>query len=887
MKRGFFSDFTRTGYLIMANLNRQDVNLKEACLITNADWAVCAERSSAGWQLEEGYRLGKKGQTAVIGYLNRSAVDRWLCGALTGGKARSKKLPKSCNLGEKHLYAFPIKNSQRVILVGAGDLPTKDKKFWRFFARVREAVVLGEGLHPADVFIFGGQTSAPYDLSLSLASILERIVHYLPCNGAWLAIYSQNMLKVEAQWQAPDLLGRRFSVDGDAFLAKIKKIPNPILLERGDADWEIMQKEVAAVQTRVWSVLPLMVGQRLIGAVSLWREEPFRNEEWLKLQQLSIYAAASVEIFVTFTEMANHLRRQAMLNDFALIISSAQNLGQIVRRVFALLERTFKTELLSLFLLSSDGRTLREYRNLERRVVPRTEFVENHPVEKIIRDGKNIRIKDAEEKKFLGLSGKAKSALIVPLKYRGGVIGVLELESEASEAFNEYDENLLVVIASHLAGLVEYGRLREEAEARASNLELIHEVIQQVIGLTNVSEVAQTTANLLVGHFSYELAAVLLVDRHQKLKIKGISGEAAPIVKTAFDKIADPKAGILGYVFSTGESVMIDDVSKDVRYTHIEGWEVGSEICVALRDGERILGIVDIESSEKNAFSHNDLLALESLAGFLTSAVSSVDRYQMLQDTIQILQTMQEELQERMEAQRTAENRLIQAAKLAAVGEMAAGVAHELNNPLTTVAGFSELVLADLPPDAPQRGDLEMVLREAQRARNVVRRLLDFSRQSESIRVRADLNEIVEDVAALTNHLLKSNHIEFRMELGKNLPWVLMDRDQIKQVVLNLLHNALHALTEGGELLLRTEVRQKKERTWLTLAVRDNGKGISADDLARIFEPFFTTKANQGGTGLGLAVSYGIVTDHGGFIDVQSAPNEGACFTVWLPIEEE
>ena len=436
--------------------------------------------------------------------------------------------------------------------------------------------------------------------------------------------------------------------------------------------------------------------------------------------------------------------------------------------------------------------------------------------------------------------------------------------------------------------MVEYGRLREEAEARARNLGLIHEVIQQVIGLTNVDEVAQITADLLVRHFSYELAVVLLVDRNQKLNIEGISGAASPLVKAAFEKFEYPnEEGISGRVFSSGESIMVDDATKNPLYTHIPGWDVGAEICVALQDGDRILGIIDVEASEKNAFTHNDLLALESLAGFLTSAVSSVDRYQMLQDTIQILQTTQEELQERMEAQRIAENQLIQAAKLAAVGEMAAGVAHELNNPLTTVAGFSELVLEDLPPESTQRGDLEMVLREAKRARSVVRRLLDFARQSESVRVRADLNEIIEDVAALTNHLLESNNIHFEMRLGKNLPWVLIDRDQIKQVVLNLLHNALHAMPQGGELSLRTQKRQKNKAKWVTMVVQDSGEGITAHDLARIFEPFFTTKADEGGTGLGLAVSYGIVTDHGGFIDVQSSPEEGACFTVWLPIEDE
>ncbi|MBT7776169.1 MAG: GAF domain-containing protein [Anaerolineae bacterium] len=821
-------------------------------------------------------------------YFELKTVDNWLCGALTGGKSRSRKLSKDLDLGATCIFIFPLKESQKLIIVGAEELSKKEKQIWRLLTNSGSFFSTSVALQPADAFIFGGQAPVPYDLPHSLERILKRIVQYIPCKAACLAIYEDENLKIEAHWNAPKVLGIELLLGDSTLLTQFKKKSEPILLDRNHSDWKKIAKEIAPIKAEVWGALPLMVGQRLIGIVLLWKNEPFSEDEWLKLQQFGIYAAASVELFVTFAEMANHLRRQAMLNDFALIVSSAKNLGQIVRRVFALLARIFGSEMMALFLLSSDEKTLREYRNLERRTTPRTEFVENHPMEKFIRDGKNVRIENSATQDYKLGDKNMQSALLVPLRYRGEVIGILALESKETAAFSGYDENLLVIIASHLAGLVEYGRLREEAEARARNLGLIHDVIQQVIGSTNIDDVAQITANLLVQHFSYELATLLLVDRHQKLNMAGSSGEAAPLVKSAFEKLEYPSEnGVSGHVLATGESIMVDDASKDLQFKHTSEWHVGSKICVALREGDRILGIIDVESSVKNAFTHNDLLALESLAGFLTSAVSNVDRYQMLQDTIQILQTTQEELQERMEAQHAAENKLIQAAKLAAVGEMAAGVAHELNNPLTTVAGFSELVLEELPPASTQRADLEMVLREAKRARSVVRRLLDFARQSESVRVRADFNEVIEDVATLTRHLLETSDVDFKLQLDENIPWVLMDRDQMKQVVLNLMHNALHAMPKGGELFVRTETRQKDNEEWVVMIVQDTGKGITPDDLGRIFEPFFTTKADDGGTGLGLAVSYGIVTDHDGFVDVESTPNEGACFTVWLPIEEK
>ncbi len=253
---------------------------------------------------------------------------------------------------------------------------------------------------------------------------------------------------------------------------------------------------------------------------------------------------------------------------------------------------------------------------------------------------------------------------------------------------------------------------------------------------------------------------------------------------------------------------------------------------------------------------------------------------------VQELEQTHQELQARINAQMEAETRLIQAAKLAAVGEMAAGVAHELNNPLTSVVGFTELALDDLPADSPIRKDLELVLQEARRARSVVRRLLDFARQSETSRVKADINEIVDDVMMLTKHLMHNSNVEPEIRIGANLPWVLVDRNQIKQVVINLVNNGLYAMPQGGRLVVETAEQPRYSRRWITLTVRDTGIGIPPENLQRIFEPFFTTRSDHGGTGLGLSVTYGIVTDHAGMIEVESAVQQGSTFVVWLPLEE-
>lgn len=251
----------------------------------------------------------------------------------------------------------------------------------------------------------------------------------------------------------------------------------------------------------------------------------------------------------------------------------------------------------------------------------------------------------------------------------------------------------------------------------------------------------------------------------------------------------------------------------------------------------------------------------------------------------QELQNTQQELQARIAAQAAAEQRLIQAAKLAAVGEMAAGVAHELNNPLTTIVGFTELVLEDLAPQSPSRADLETVLHEALRARDVVRHLLDFSRRSDMVRSKGDVNEILMDTLSLMRHLLGNRGVQVHTHLQDSLPWIYLDRDQFKQVILNLLHNSLNAMPGGGRIDINTQSTMKYGKEWVTMTIKDSGVGIPPEHLERIFEPFFTTRAADGGTGLGLAVTYGIIASHGGRIEVESAPDAGASFTVWLPVE--
>jgi len=874
----------------MSNRISIETQLKETSQLTSVTWSALVEREAGKWRVLSNYHLAKKAQPALVKFLSKAEVDSWLCGALSGGQSRSVSLPETSKLEAGRLFAFPLAGVSRVVLAGTDQLSNEAQRLWRLVV----SGIQSEETPPdqyasssvaASLLVPDLDSENPYDLPRALDRALASFVRLVSVQGAWLAVRRGDSLEVRAQWNAPSCADLILSIDAHTLFRRMNRNLTPMVVQRGDALWSDIPHKGMKSNTKLWTSVPLIIGQRLIGTLVLWRTTEFKGDEWNRLIDLATQVAPAIETIITFAEMAGHLKRLAMLNDFALTVSSGRNLDQIARRMFALLSRAFTTEMIVLYLLSSDNRLLNEYRSSDGNMTSTTRSVDEHRIAPLLKSEQKIRLEDVRRTGSVPLYAGALSGLYVPLRFRGQTIGILCVETVRSEAFNLYDESLIVVIASHLASLADYTRLREEAEGRARNLGLIHEVVQQVIGLTDPREVAEITADLLARYFAYELAAVFIADEKGKLTISGFGGASMSVIKRAMKSFEYPViSGITGHVFETGESVVVNDVLLDDRYRSIKGWQAGSEMCVAIRDGTKILGILDVESSSRNAFTHNDFMALESLAGILASVITSADQYQRLEVTINQLRSMQVELNERMEAQRSAENRLIQAAKLAAVGEMAAGIAHELNNPLTSVMGFAELALEEIPATSDTRKDLEMVVRESVRARDVVRRLLDFARQSESTRSRASLNEVVEDVVALSRHLIHTSGVELILDLKESLPWVTMDANQIKQVLLNLVHNALQAMPDGGEMEISTMTVARDGRDGALVSVRDTGVGITQLNQSRIFEPFFTTKGDQGGTGLGLSVTYGIVTDHGGQIDVESQPGKGSLFNVWLPL---
>ena len=302
---------------------------------------------------------------------------------------------------------------------------------------------------------------------------------------------------------------------------------------------------------------------------------------------------------------------------------------------------------------------------------------------------------------------------------------------------------------------------------------------------------------------------------------------------------------------------------------HIDGLDAEIEAALALRladhdgrclgwlhlvepDGEHIL--------EPGSVSLAQLMANQIAVAMENNALLARARHQLLEV-------------------RRVQQQLVQASKLSAIGELAAAVAHEVNNPLTGILGFSELLMAELPEDDARHEEAAVIRDEAVRARSIVRALLEFARPGQPQRIPANLN----DLARLTLELVRFRASEAGVRIAAdygNLPSLEVDPDGLGQVLLSLFNNAIDAMPNGGMLHVTTLCEAER----VGVIVADGGIGMDEKTRARIFSPFFSTRPGSGGAaGLGLSVSLQIVESHGGTIEVASAPGQGSVFSVWLP----
>ncbi len=413
-------------------------------------------------------------------------------------------------------------------------------------------------------------------------------------------------------------------------------------------------------------------------------------------------------------------------------------------------------------------------------------------------------------------------------------------------------------------------RSQLEAEGRAQQLASLNELARALTSSLELNQIYETLYTQIRKSFELEAFAVGLYDFHAHQVAFGFvrMGERSltPFVRSAsepiFHRLLQAQAAIVLDPERDNHSIQALSPSRQLA-------GASGITAVPMSLGERTIGLIVF--GPRQPLSAQDLDLLSTMASQTAVAVEKAQLFESLQTQMAALEQMQLQL--------------LQSAKLATIGELAAFIAHEINNPLTSVLGYASLILSETAADDPKRPDLEVIEKEALRARAIVRDLLGYARQTSSVIEQTQINEAIESVLPLARRRAEMQRVTISSHLDPHLPPILADVNELKQVFINILNNALDAMPKGGEVEVRTrEVTGNGTGSRVEIAFQDQGVGISDEHLMKIFDPFFTTKEDGKGTGLGLPITKRIVERHGGTIQVSSKLGQGTCFTIHLPL---
>jgi len=315
----------------------------------------------------------------------------------------------------------------------------------------------------------------------------------------------------------------------------------------------------------------------------------------------------------------------------------------------------------------------------------------------------------------------------------------------------------------------------------------------------------------------------------------------------------------------------VPDVAKEPRYREIAD-DIRSEVAAPMIGGQSVIGVINIESRKLGAFKPSDKELLMTLAAHAAWVWENSMLYQMAQQRNQQLMESYEKLRE-------TQHELVKKERLAALGEMAAIVAHEIRNPMTAIRGFAQRIKKRLQNTEMVKKYLDIIISETDRLGEVIQSVLDFGKKPVIQKQSAQIDSIIDEALMILDGQIRDKSLTIRKNIVPALPEVMLDKGQIKQVIINLLQNAVD-VTPYGQMMAVEAAENKAE---LLIQVTDSGNGIAPEIDDKIFDPFFTTKLH--GTGLGLAMAQRIVEEHGGAIDVVNLPEKGAAFTVRLPVK--
>jgi signal transduction histidine kinase/HD-like signal output (HDOD) protein/CheY-like chemotaxis protein len=422
-----------------------------------------------------------------------------------------------------------------------------------------------------------------------------------------------------------------------------------------------------------------------------------------------------------------------------------------------------------------------------------------------------------------------------------------------------------------------------ELERKAKRFTVLHDMNTKMLPSYGLSEMLNVIATSLREGFGVERGFLFMADGDREI-LEG---------KIWTDKDIEPQDLLLsiagpGVVSGEGYEKLDAEVTTTIEETSLgikdSSW-VGERITEIIQRNNLI--VIPMAAQDKSVGQ----IVIDNRAGKITYTDKELDELLTFGSATGVAVSryrLQEKLNERSEElaaaiwkEEMAREQLMRGERLASVGKMAAGAAHEINNPLAVISGRAQMLLKDEKNEKKAKA-LRLIVEQTRRASKILTDLMGFARPAMPKSEPTNVNFVIHHVLSMVENQLKLKNIECKREFAQGLPKILADKHQLEQVFLNIVLNAEHAMEEGGTLTVTTTLSNAKDRAIIKFA--DTGKGIPKESLPHIFEPFFTTKEEGEGTGLGLSMSYGIITSHKGAIDVESTVGEGTTFTITLPV---
>ncbi len=404
----------------------------------------------------------------------------------------------------------------------------------------------------------------------------------------------------------------------------------------------------------------------------------------------------------------------------------------------------------------------------------------------------------------------------------------------------------------------------------AREIETIVHLSSIINSSLDITEVLDNSMRLAEELMDAEVCSIFEVD-HERNELFFRLARRDPRRKTQAIRMKMGE-GIVGWVASSGEPLVVPDTEKDNRFSakvdSLTGFITRSIIALPIKHREQILGVLEVLNKRgPDAFDSEDLEVLAIVASQIGIAIQNAKLYTRLRQQFTLTEAELKETQAR----------LLRSERLAALGQLAQGIAHEVRNPVTSIGGFAKRLKKALPENDPVAHYVDIILKETSRLEQMVQDLEQFTRMPKPEIRQARLLAILQSALKVWEMEDRSDQIEVNMETLPEDPAVFVDRELMEQALINLLRNARDAMPHGGIISISTSWEDK----WLVLSIKDTGSGIASEELPRIFDPFFTSKTR--GSGLGLTTVNRIVNEHGGEVEILSTPGDGTEARILLP----